>query len=252
MQPNTDRLFYSFHKAVGSLFMWSWQTLLLLGAIWLVMKLRRSQPPAVRYKIWLFGLIAVSTLPLFMAAIHYFQLPRPSSKSFSYLAELPTTVTRQAPRESPVTAIVETPDSITVIKESGAATPSGSQTAWALVFAAWVIGAFITLLRLCVSYWKLHDVRVSARPVSLRQLGITGLDGISAHASSVSIGLSPIVHSPVLTGVIRPMILLPADIVDWTTVEERVSVLRHEIAHLKRLDHYVNLFQSLVSTIFFF
>src|SRR5262249_2740885 len=196
--------------------------------------------------------IAVTTLPLLMAIIHYFQLPPPPNRSLGYVAELPATVIRQAPRDVPVSGIVELPDTIKGMDESSAAVPPWSQMVWALVFDGWATGAFIALLRLCVSYWNLHGVRVSARPVSLRELGISGHDGIAAYARNVTIGLSPLVQSPLLTGVIRPMILFPADILTWTTVEERLSVLKHEIAHLERLDHYVNLFQSIVSTIFFF
>ena len=251
MQPYTNPLLSSLHDAVSSLFMWSWQTLFVLGSIWLIMKLHRSQPPAIRYKIWLFGVIATSTLPLLMATFHYFQVLRPDSKSLGYVAELPTTVVRQVIRDSEVANTGVLADSFRGMDQS-AATPVWAETVWAVLFGAWVIGGFITLVRLCVSYWKLHGVRISARPVSFRELGIARLDRLATRATGISIGLSPMVQSPVLTGVIRPMILVPADIVTWTTVEERVSVLQHEIAHVQRLDHYANLFQSLLSTVFFF
>jgi len=48
------------------------------------------------------------------------------------------------------------------------------------------------------------------------------------------------------------MILLPSDIAFWTTREERVAIIQHELAHVERLDHHINFFQSLLKSVFFF
>ena len=43
---------------------WSWQALLLLGVVWLMLKLSRVKAPVVRHQLWLVGLLAVAALPL--------------------------------------------------------------------------------------------------------------------------------------------------------------------------------------------
>ena len=68
----------------------------------------------------------------------------------------------------------------------------------------------------------------------------------------VSLRLSPEVSSPLLCGVFRPTILMPADIADWTTPDERAAMIRHELAHVNRRDPLINLFQAAFSVIFFF
>jgi hypothetical protein len=68
----------------------------------------------------------------------------------------------------------------------------------------------------------------------------------------VSLRLSTEIHSPILFGVFRPSVLLPADIASWTMPEERAAMIRHELAHVERRDTLVNLFQTALSVIFFF
>ncbi|HZS46932.1 MAG TPA: M56 family metallopeptidase [Blastocatellia bacterium] len=68
----------------------------------------------------------------------------------------------------------------------------------------------------------------------------------------VSIRLSNEIQTPGLAGWLNPVILLPADIKSWTNEDERVSILRHEFAHVKRNDHLAGLFQSILKALFFF
>src|SRR5262245_42327728 len=49
-----------------------------------------------------------------------------------------------------------------------------------------------------------------------------------------------------------PVIVFPADISAWTSPAERRAMLRHELAHVERRDHYVNLFQTILGAVFFF
>jgi hypothetical protein len=48
------------------------------------------------------------------------------------------------------------------------------------------------------------------------------------------------------------MIVFPADVASWTSPMERRAMLRHELAHVERRDHYVNLFQTFLGAVFFF
>jgi len=113
-------------------------------------------------------------------------------------------------------------------------------------------GAVISTLRLGKSLWKLHLVRSDARVVSPKDIACSYSDLLHSDGGVVPIALSEKVQSPGLTGLFRPVILLPADIVSWTNREERISILHHELAHIQRRDHFVNLFQSALTAFFFF
>ncbi len=41
------------------------------------------------------------------------------------------------------------------------------------------------------------------------------------------------ISSPILLGVLRPMIVIPADIVDWTTQPSDARCCEHELAHVR-------------------
>jgi hypothetical protein len=88
--------------------------------------------------------------------------------------------------------------------------------------------------------------------VSFAELGCADLTERLVALRVTEIRLSQSTASPVLIGLLHPTILLPADISQWTTAEERQTILLHEMIHARRRDHWANLFQSLVSAVFFF
>jgi len=55
-----------------------------------------------------------------------------------------------------------------------------------------------------------------------------------------------------LYGWFHPVILLPDDVSQWSTDEERATMIRHEAAHYARKDHWLAAFQAVVRTVFFF
>ncbi len=71
-------------------------------------------------------------------------------------------------------------------------------------------------------------------------------------AHSVAIGVCDQVASPVLIGVLRPVILLPpAALMGWNA-DQLEMVLIHELAHVRRWDNLINLLQRVVESVLFF
>ena len=58
--------------------------------------------------------------------------------------------------------------------------------------------------------------------------------------------------TPVLVGVVRPLILLPAAAMGGWGPDQIEMVLLHELAHVRRWDNLVNLLQRLVESALFF
>lgn len=63
---------------------------------------------------------------------------------------------------------------------------------------------------------------------------------------------SPLLKSPVMIGVIKPMILFPIGLATMMPIHQIEAILAHELAHIKRKDYLVNLIQSIIEVIFFF
>jgi TonB family protein len=220
------------------LLMWSWQVLLLLGPLLLVVRLYPSRFTEVRYKVCLLGLVAVASLPALTALAQLIPLPSPLSVTIIDVVQNPG-IDALAPAAQDDAA-------------SQLSSPDGIRLPWLLTFVAWLGGMLVSAKRFVISYRKLHDLRAGARRISFEDLGSAQIDWGLMAPQSVRFGLSPSVQSPSLVGFFRPMIVLPADIADWASAEERAAMLQHELIHLQRMDHYVGYFQALLTSIFFF
>jgi beta-lactamase regulating signal transducer with metallopeptidase domain len=119
--------------------------------------------------------------------------------------------------------------------------------------AVWALGVVIALIPTVAAFTRLAIVARRARPVRggrwallipsvLRELDVrrrvrfVELDG-------------PIM--PMTWGVFRPVVLLPADDFD-STIEQRLDVLRHELAHVRRYDCLTQLVGQLACALHWF
>jgi beta-lactamase regulating signal transducer with metallopeptidase domain len=57
---------------------------------------------------------------------------------------------------------------------------------------------------------------------------------------------------PVVIGWLRPVILVPASALTGLTPQQLEAILAHELAHVRRHDYFVNLFQTVVETLLFY
>jgi len=104
---------------------------------------------------------------------------------------------------------------------------------------AWALGAGLFLLRLLIgvsrSWWVAHY----APPVAV--------DGVGR----VEIRESRWVRVPVITGLMRPAIILPLEAREWPGERVRVAVL-HELAHWQRHDCRTRILEELVRSLYWF
>ena len=68
----------------------------------------------------------------------------------------------------------------------------------------------------------------------------------------VSLMLSPLINSPMTTGVLKPIVYLPAGLVSGFSNDELDTIFTHELSHIKRHDYLVNLTLVVLETLFFF
>ena len=68
----------------------------------------------------------------------------------------------------------------------------------------------------------------------------------------VALGVCDRLAAPILLGVVRPLILLPAAAVTGWGPEQLEMALLHELAHVRRFDNLVNLLQCVVEALLFF
>lgn len=86
------------------------------------------------------------------------------------------------------------------------------------------------------------DFRLFASQAAL-QLGIK---------KKIRVWITRNVDVPSVTGFMKPVILLPAAIINHLSIQQTEAILLHELAHIRRNDYLVNLFQSVVEMVLFF
>ncbi|PLK42510.1 M56 family metallopeptidase [Emticicia sp. TH156] len=118
----------------------------------------------------------------------------------------------------------------------------------------WFIGANLLLLRLIVGFVYVQQLKVqSINPVKDEILGM--MEDLQAKMQlNIPIRLFESAKAvvPMTIGWIKPIVLLPAGIMSGLTVSQLEAVLAHELAHIKRYDYLVNIFQSFIEILFFY
>ena len=118
----------------------------------------------------------------------------------------------------------------------------------------WLLGSPIALLLTTVGMAGAERLRRQSRPVEdaaiaelCRRLA-TAL-GISRR---VGVAVCDRIAGPVLVGIVRPVILLPAVALAGWDPQQLEMVLLHELLHVRRWDNLVNLLQRIVESLLFF
>jgi beta-lactamase regulating signal transducer with metallopeptidase domain len=226
-------------RGVISLLVWSWQSLVLLTCVWVFLNVSRLKSPAHRYHVWLFSLIALAALPLATQWAHRMPDIRPANSTWNTVIEAPRMV-----------ANLTSPASTKVAVTATASRDPNGRPALAPVrtflFTIWLTGMLLAITRLSRNQIRLWLMRGRAAVISPRELDL------SAYPTTIRLRASNEVDSPLLCGVLRPEILVPADISEWTTPIERNAMIQHELAHIERLDPLANFFQNALRIVFFF
>jgi beta-lactamase regulating signal transducer with metallopeptidase domain len=256
----------------------------LLAAGWVVGLLLKDRPAATRHMARAFVLCAVLLLPFFTLLMPAWQVkgmpellpsrpaaatvlpanpapqasvhtPTPLSASESANVARPAMQTQTRPTRAATTApatAVTTPDpSFPSPQESKAAAP-GTNFNWLLSIAlVWILGSVVLACRWAISVTRLSRLIRRSSPLH----DPAWLASVEAVAGSLGIRRpitlleSPDSDVPLTTGVFRPKVILPPDYSEWSAAR-RSAILRHELAHIKRLDALTQTLSQLAAVLY--
>jgi beta-lactamase regulating signal transducer with metallopeptidase domain len=122
------------------------------------------------------------------------------------------------------------------------------------IVAAWLAGVGALSVRLLFGWAEVRRLRRRAtEPLGGQLLGrLRELQARMEVSRPVRLFKSGLVKAPVVIGWFRPIILLPASVLTGLSPAQLEFVLAHELAHLRRYDYWVNLFQVAVETLLFY
>ncbi|HBO44007.1 MAG TPA: hypothetical protein DD670_08755 [Planctomycetaceae bacterium] len=122
------------------------------------------------------------------------------------------------------------------------------------IATAYLVGVACFLLRLSTAFWSGHRLRTRTVRVTDAKL----LRLISDQADRVRLKCVPVVAYcervtvPTVLGMLRPIVLLPAAIMTGLTPDDFAAIIRHELAHIRRYDLWMNLLQRVIESLLFF
>src|SRR5580658_7737291 len=191
--------------------------IVLVGTVWLLLRIIGRQNSGTRFAIWFSALLAVVALPflsgLGLGGAHSLTL-RPIQNREVILS-----------------------------------------TSWAYyLFAAWGAGAAFSLVGLSVGLWRVRQIRRRCLVVDVATLdpAINGILHAFSSRRRVKLCVSSDVAIPAAIGFFRPAIVFPVGLLPQLSAEEIKVILLHELAHLRRWDDWTNLGQKIVKAVFFF
>ncbi len=122
------------------------------------------------------------------------------------------------------------------------------------IVGLWLCGVALMSARLGAGWWYIRQLRSRAdyavSPALRQQL--ERLTGRLNMTGRIALAYSSQIAGPMLVGLYRPLILMPASLINRLSVQQLEMVLAHELAHFQRADHLVNFFQNIVETLLFY
>ena len=215
-----------------------------------------------RYLAALGSLVLLSVAPVPIAvwvAQKLVPLP-PDNRLVAEAVALPKATGRPALRPTSIETVAPLPVAVGDLSDQGSQTRSAERPWTAVDRAAmylpwlWLCGTPLSFALTMAGLLGADRLRRQSRV--LEDGRITELCRQLAVSLNLSYGVSVAVcdrlAAPILLGVLRPMIVLPAAALAGLDPRQLEMVLLHELAHVRRLDNLVNLLQRVVESLLFF
>ena len=192
------------------------------------------------------GLIAVRLASHARASVRHLLL----AATFASLLALPLLLIAvpQATIDVPVASSVPAPAPAAAVtsrtssaNQPGAVDPptvqrrSSLPSAWALARVIWLAGAVVFLAPVPIVLWRLRRLRRTGLPWPSLQQQTRALAAERGINRPVELMRHEHVPGPITFGVMRPVVMMPADADDWPEADVRRAIV-HELEHVQRRD----------------
>jgi beta-lactamase regulating signal transducer with metallopeptidase domain/uncharacterized protein YnzC (UPF0291/DUF896 family) len=219
-----------------------WQGVAIAAAAFMGMSLARRA--SAKY------VVAVAMLALMVAApaVTYLVLAK-GHEAASVSRKAAPLRTASAPRIAPSAPAAN------VTHFSGAVEAKKTSSIYLLWFVElWFAGVVLLSLRPAAGFFLIGRLRMKkGAPISgalrarcLELQRRLGLNRVVSYCESLQL------DAPAVVGWFRPVVLLPVSALTGLSTQQLSAVIAHELAHVKRLDSFVNLFQIAAETLLFY
>ncbi|MCD6064438.1 MAG: family metalloprotease [Flavipsychrobacter sp.] len=238
---NLQDIFQTVSHALGWALLHSiWQGFLLFGLLWAILKLVPSSSAKLRYRLSLLALAGIAGWFVYTAAGYWQSMQQ-------------------------YTVIISTQADTITLQQSSGQQPWMSEAVllkWLaplegqlpLLVAIYLLGVAALFARLLFNIAGIRSLtsKQVQQPTDewlvllsdcMQQLGIT---------KQVRLLFSERITVPMITGTLKPVILVPLAMITRLDTYQAEAILLHELAHIRRYDYLVNIIQTIAETILFF
>lgn len=227
-----------------------WQATLFAGVVWLVCLLAKRAPSKTRYVIWL-----LASVKFAVPATLFVSLLAPLNIQVPWPREVVSPSSTRVVTEFPLTKEYDQPAVVTgKLEPTAPRAELRHAELYCTLTLVWVLG--------CAFFLRVWWHRYSTMKARLREgeplvsgsvlEALQQVKGLLQERQPVTLILSSDFPEPGVCGIRRPKLVLPKRVVEALTDQELVAVLLHEVAHVRRRDNLVSLFQSWLSCVFWF
>lgn len=130
---------------------------------------------------------------------------------------------------------------------------AASRAALAGIVTIWLGGSLALSVRLFGGWSRLSRLRRTGQPASLAlQRRVNELAARMGVRREIHFLLTIAADAPSTFGWVRPVLLLPAAALSGLSTDQVDAILAHELAHIRRADYLVNLWQTAAETLFYY
>jgi bla regulator protein BlaR1 len=217
----------------------------LAACVWLVCRALPRMSPGVRALLWWCVAAKFVVALVWHTPIGVPVLPRAAAETPGVPA-----VATAAPPVSPPEA-TGAAGRLAFLTAAGSGAPAIPWTA--LLVGAWALGLGVSLLRTLQGWRRTRAVVSRSLPADeALHAAVRELSARVASRRTVDVRVSAEVESPVIVGVRRPVILVPAQGFAALSPDQRRMALCHELAHLTRGDLWLGCVPAAAERCFFF
>ena len=218
-----------------------WQGGLVILVIWSICRLLPSMPARFQCWLWRLAVLKFIIVLLLPTLVNLPLLPAPAVAS--PMPEVAVQIVTQQVPVSPVKKVEFRPTRAVALPSVGA-----------ILASLWIIGVGWSLARLLVAWKGASTLRKQSRTIDNTPL----VEQLAVQARLYGLRTSPALletegnGSPMLIGILRPAIVVPAGTLRKLSPPELAMVLGHELAHIRRGDLLWGLAAAGMRALFFF
>jgi beta-lactamase regulating signal transducer with metallopeptidase domain len=227
-----------------------WQGALVLLFCFFILLFMKKARPAYRFNL---VLIALLTLPMLSGITLYRHLDFAQVES-----TLPFEISMEVSSVPQKSIAADTPN-------TGAIAPMANQSPFSfwlrwtaqnadIALAIWLIGALLFTIRMLGGFIFLNRLKTKSKLIEDSTL-LSSLDHLCKQLKikgKVLLKQSEAISSPLVMGVLKPVIIFPLGLIQALPTEQIEAILLHELAHIKRNDFLINIVINVLQVVYFY